>query len=312
MLGGVAHPRFARRHRRDHVARVSTNPDLAGETWAVRSRASSAAARRAVGTGASSVMLTVVQPGPLAQSCLDRAEEAVLDVERSCSGIHPLSDLALANAAPDRWHSISATLAAAIEEAERAHRETGSLFDPRRAAPQAGGFDCTAPWRPQVILRRGGWRAHLGGQPLDLDGISRGLGVRSAAAELAAAGQGYLVDAGDDGALGGVGPNGGGWRVGVESPRDPTEVVLVLELTDVGCATSSIPGADGDDTAVTVVDSDPAWALVLSSALLRGGTDRIRNRADHLGVAVAWIDRSGTVGTSTAMDRFVTWRRPGD
>jgi len=307
---------------------------------------------------ASSITLSVVRPGPHAESCLERAEEIVRDVERTCSRFDPTSALSRANAEPDRWHDVPATLAAAIEEATRAHRETGGLFDPRvldtllgwgydRSLPFAegrverdqAGADGVAPprrpndatpWRPEVDEQGGEWRVHLGGHPIDLGGIGKGLAVRWAAAELAGAGLGYLVDAGGDGAFSGVGPDGGGWRVGVEDPAGGTEPVLVLDLTNTGCATSSIrlrrwlangepvhhlidprtrrPGGDGL-AAVTVVAPDPAWSEVWSKTLFLAGAAGIRARADELGLAAAWVDLDGTVGTTTAMDSMVIWRR---
>lgn len=308
---------------------------------------------------ASPITLTVTEPGPHAPAALDRAEEIMRKVERACSRFDPASPLSRANAAPDCWHDVPATLAAAITEAERAHRETGGLFDPRvltrllswgydRSLPFASGSvardvdrpsDRTAdaadlpgstPWRPEVRRDHGQWRVHLGPLPIDLGGIGKGLAARSAAAALAGAGRGYLVDAGGDCALGGVGADGGGWRIGVEDPAGGAEPVLVLELTDTGCATSSVrlrswrangepvhhlidprtsrPGGSGL-AAVTVVDPDPAWSEVLSKALFLGGAEGIGARADHLGLAAAWVGRDGALGTSAALDPLVIWRR---
>ena len=303
---------------------------------------------------ASPITLSVVAPGPRAQSCLDRAVEVVRDVERTCSRFDPASALSRANAEPDRWHDVPATLAAAIGEAEHAHCATDGVFDPRvletllewgydtslrfagghlahqcpDVAPVAPRPDHTAPWRPRIVQRHGAWRVHLGGTPVDLGGIGKGLAVRWAAAQLAPAGPGYLVDAGGDCALGGLGPEGGRWRVGVEDPAGG-EHLAVLELTDTACATSSIrrrrwvahgqpvhhlvdpvtrrPGGVGL-TAVTVVAPDPAWAEVWSKTLFLAGAAGIRARADDLGLAALWAHQDGTVGTTQAMDSWVIWR----
>ena len=302
---------------------------------------------------ASSITLSVTTPGRHAETCLDRAEAIFQDVEHTCSRFDPNSALSRVNANPRSWHDVPATLATAIEEAARAHRETDGLFDPRildvllgwgydrslpftdghverdrTGAPRPAGG--TAPWHPEIVERRGEWRVRLGGNPIDLGGIGKGLAVRWAAAELSGAGRGYLVDAGGDCAFGGVGPDGGGWRVGVEDPAGEVEPVLVLDVSNTGCATSSIrlrhwladgkpvhhlidprtrkPGGEGL-AAVTVVAPDPAWSEVWSKTLFLAGTAGIRARADELGLAAAWVGLDGTVGTTAAMDALIIWRR---
>ncbi|WP_024286580.1 FAD:protein FMN transferase [Cellulomonas sp. KRMCY2] len=306
---------------------------------------------------ASPVTLSVVDPGPQAQDCLDRAEQIVREVERTCSRFDPTSALSRANDEPDRWHTVPATLAAAVQEAGRAHRESRGLFDPRildvllrwgydRSLPfESGSVDrdgladaaggavragSADPWQPEVVQDGHEWLLHLGGRPIDLGGIGKGLAVRWAAAALDGAGRGHLVDAGGDCALSGAGPDGGSWRVGVEDPAGGPDPVLVLEVTDTGCATSSTrlrhwraggervhhlvdprtrrPGGAGL-AAVTVLDPDPAWAEVLSKCLFLAGAAEIRDQATDLGLAAAWVGLDGTVGTTTAMERSVTWRR---
>jgi len=318
---------------------------------------------------ASEITLRVEQPGRHAQSCLDRAEEIFREVERTCSRFDPTSALSLANTQPQWWHEVPPTLAVAIQEASRAHVETGGLFDPRiHDALVAWGYDRSlpfadgdvvrdaddlraiaaprepdlpvprgqddastdaAPWRPQVIARGDRCRINLAGRRVDLGGIGKGLAVRWAAVELAGAGAGYLVNAGGDGAFGGIGPEGGGWRVGVEDPAGGTEPVLVLELVDTGCATSSVrlrhwladgtpvhhlidprtglPGGEGL-AAVTVAAQDAAWSEVWSKTLFLAGAAGIRERAERLGLAAAWVGTDGAVGTSAAMDPLVIWR----
>ena len=307
---------------------------------------------------ASPVTLTVVGPGSAAVACLDRAERVIREVERTCSRFDPTSALSRANDAPDRWHVVPASCATALAEAARAHDETHGLFDPRILDVLVGwGYDRSLPflaggvetdpagigplissgavepmpaWRPQIVEHDGTWRVHLGGRPVDLGGIGKGFAVRWAAAELARAGAGYAIDAGGDCAFGGIGPGGGGWHVGVEDPADPDGFILVLDVTDTGCATSSTrlrrwhvggsqvhhlvdprtrrPGGDGL-AAVTVVAADPAWSEVWSKSLFLTGSGGIRARAEQLGLAAAWVQDDSTVGTTTALDSTVIWRR---
>lgn len=299
---------------------------------------------------ASPVELRVVDPHPHAATCLERAELVVLEVARHCSRFDPTSALSRANAAPDAWHAVPGMLADAVLEAERAHRETDGLFDPRvldsllawgydRSLPFAEGDVTTAAsapamslverWRP--MTRPGARPAlRLGGRPIDLGGIGKGLAVRWAAAELAGSGASWLVDAGGDEYLGGAGPAGNGWRVGVEDPLGGTSPVLVLAVRDAGCATSSTrlrrwtsagtpvhhlvdprsgrPGGAGL-ASVTVVGPDAAWAEVWSKTLFLAGAGAIGTAAQDRGLAAAWVTTDGIVGTSPAMDPLVVWRR---
>lgn len=313
---------------------------------------------------ASPVTLRVVEPGPDAPAALDRAEAVIRDVERTCSRFDPASALSEVNARPGEWHEVPATLALAVVEADRAHRATGGLFDPRIVDTLlAWGYDQTLPsadgplavgrlaavgggrgtvvhasypparWTPEVHQDGSSWLLYLDGEPIDLGGIGKGLAVRWAAAHLAGTGAGWLVDAGGDGAVGGVAhveDRGAPWRVGVEDPAGGDEPVLVVETTDTAYATSSVrrrrwradgavvhhlvdprtrrPGGRGL-AAVTVVGGDPAWAEVWSKTLFLAGAATVRACADALGLAAAWVGLDGSVGTTAPMDHLTLWRR---
>jgi thiamine biosynthesis lipoprotein len=310
------------------------------------------AAERRLEAMASPVTLLVVDPDHEAEAALDRAEAVIRDVERTCTRFDPESPLSRANAAPDAWHVVPSTLAQAVQEASRAYTLTAGLFDPRvlevlLAWGYQGGAPADVPvgdgvtgatrapadhgpWRPRVVQRDGVWHLNLGGRPIDLGGIGKGLAVRWAADALAGAGSGLLVDAGGDVALAGRSPDGELWNVGVEDPSGGTDPVLVLAVTDTGCATSSTkklrwraggrpvhhlvdprtgePGGAGL-AAVTVLHPDPAWAEVLTKQLFLAGASAVRRRAEAQQVAAAWIGVDGSVGTSPALDPLVIWRR---
>ncbi len=333
---------------------------------------------------ASTVELRVVDPSPAADAAMDRAEAVVLEVARRCTRFDDDSALSRMNRDPGSFHLVPAVLADAIEEAGRAHRASDGLFDPRvldtllewgydrtfadvvaqtttgaAAGPTGLPVDLLdetpvesvpAPrprpaWDP-VVLPGNGRRMARPGAALDLGGIAKGLAVRWAAAELAGSGASVLVDAGGDLMLGGGGPDGTGWRVGVEdphaedvattdpgvdeaSPSSPEPPVLVLELTDLGCATSSVrrrrwrsaggwvhhlvdprtslPGGAGL-ASVTVVHADPAWAEVWSKTLFLVGEDDVAREAERRGLAAAWVSADGRIGSSAAMDPYVLWR----
>ncbi len=184
----------------------------------------------------------------------------------------------------------------------------------------------TAPWAPG--LDRHHRAVAVGPVPIDLGGIGKGLAVRWAAHLLFEAGAGYLVEAGGDCALSGPGPDGGPWRVGVEDPLGGSEPVAVLEVTDIGCATSSLRkrtwqvdgrqvhhlvdprtgiSADTGLRSVTVLDSDPARAEVWSKALLIAGRHRIAELAHAKVLPALWVDESGRLEASEAIRDDIIW-----
>jgi thiamine biosynthesis lipoprotein len=139
----------------------------------------------------------------------------------------------------------------------------------------------------------------------------------------------FLIDAGGD-CVYGHGPDEGPWRIGVEDPAGGRDPVAVLEVADGGCATSATrvhswrvggrsvhhlidphtgrPGG-GALRSVTVVGTDPADAEVWSKVLFLR-RNRIGRVAEKRGLAALWIDSDGRIGMSSAMARFVIWRRP--
>jgi len=309
---------------------------------------------------ASDVELRVVGPRPGALAALERAAAAIRGVATHLTRFEPSSALSRANASPSTWHLVPDELAEAVRAAEEAHRTTGGLFDPRVLGTLlAWGYDRTfeevvsrgardglrrdpdaarragpalvpaGPWAPVVLPAADGGLLHLGGTAIDLGGIGKGLAVRRAAAELADAGVAVLVDAGGDEWLGGAGPDGDGWLVGVEDPHGGDAPVLVLAVTDLGCATSSIrrrrwladgapvhhlvdprtgrPGGPGL-ASVTVLDADPAWAEVWSKTLFLAGATEVEAQAHVRGLAAAWVTERGQVRVSAAMEPHVVWR----
>ena len=303
---------------------------------------------------ASDIEVRVVAPGPGAAQAVDAACAAIRSVATHLTRFEAAAALSVVNARPSSWHLAPPELAEAIEEAERAHRLTGGLFDPRVIEELvAWGYDRTfdeiapgpgagpgrapgdarpprAPWRPVVLPGEGRRLVHLGGAPIDLGGIGKGLAVRHAAAALAGAGTAVLVDAGGDQWLGGPGPDGDGWRVGVEDPHGGDDPVLVLSVADTGCATSSVrrhhwvtadgtavhhlvdprtgrPGGPGL-SAVTVLHPDPAWAEVWSKTLFLAGAVEVEAQAQVRNLAAAWVTDTGQVRVSPAMEPFVLWR----
>lgn len=269
-------------------------------------------------------------------------------VAASCTRFDPTSPLMRANAAPGEWHVLPASCVAAISEAYAAYRRTDGRFDPRvlrdlvglgytealsfaEGAPEAPVGRprrrlVPPPWEP---LFRGEDEVHLGGQPVDLGGIGKGLAVRWAADALRGACDDHLVVAGGDCSCAGSAPDGGPWRVGVEDPAGGDAPLAVLGLSDIACATSSVrlrrwkaggqevhhlidprsglPGGRGL-AAVTVVAGDPADAEVWSKVLFLAGHRQVATVAERQELAALWVGADGTVACSEAMARYVVWQ----
>jgi thiamine biosynthesis lipoprotein len=283
------------------------------------------------------------------RAALRRALRVFSSVDTTCTRFDPDSPLMRANAHPDRWHTVPHLLYEVVMESHRAYERTGGRFDPRvlgdlvrlgydRSFAFAGGaVDCSHPsgirrlpgrWRPRF---RGGPRPelHLGGVPIDLGGIGKGLAVRWSAQALSDEIDSFLIDAGGDCLAHGPGPGGDGWRVGVEDPLGPGPLV-VLDLVDQACATSSTrvrhwrsagrpvhhlidprsgkPGGRGL-VAVTVVADDTAEAEVIAKSLFLNGSHGIAHEARRRNVAALWIEEDGTVGEGRRMSDHVLWRR---
>ncbi len=279
---------------------------------------------------------------------VDRALGVFETVAATCTRFDPASPLMVANADPDRWHSLPPTCASAIAEAHAAYLRSEGRFDPRVLEDLVGlGYTASLsfagggaaapagrarrrvvppPWQPRF---RGRDEVHLGGRPLDLGGIGKGLAVRWAAETLRSVSDDHLVEAGGDCTCSGHAPDGGPWRVGVEDPAGGSAPLAVLGLADASCATSSVrlrrwtagdrvvhhlidprtglPGGPGM-AAVTVVAGDPAEAEVWSKVLFLSGRQSVAGEAARRGIAALWVTTDGAVACSEPMARYLVWQ----
>jgi thiamine biosynthesis lipoprotein len=303
---------------------------------------------------ATRVTVRVAGPHPGAASALASARAVFARVEGACTRFDPGSPLMRANADPAVWHTVPEECYLAVAEAARAHEETDGLFDPRVLDTLVAlGYDRTLPFRAGVTLTGTGRRLtgrepadpprwqpglnrdsrsiRLGPHRVDLGGIGKGLAVRLAAQALARAGGGHLIEAGGDCHVAGDGPDGDGWRIGVEDPAGGVDPVAVLRVTDTGCATSSLRvrswrvggatvhhlidprtgrSAEGGLRSVTVLDPDPARAEVWSKSLLIAGRQDIAELAARRRLPALWVDENGRLGASAAMTPYVIWTVP--
>jgi thiamine biosynthesis lipoprotein len=271
-------------------------------------------------------------------------------IAESCTRFDSTSALMRANANPLQWQHVGEPCFTAIVAAYDAYQDTGGRFDPRiLRALRALGYDrsfafdaapaktpaATADPRPTSALL---WEprfdpellmVQLGPDPIDLGGIGKGLALRNAADLLRAASPYFLLEAGGDCVVGGAGPLGDGWAIGVEDPSGGAVPVAVLTMTDQACATTStrirnwraggkqvhhiIDPRTGEPSdrglvAVTVVGPDPATAEVWSKSLFLSGRDEIADAADAAGQHTLWITEDGMLEMTESMTAHVTWR----
>jgi thiamine biosynthesis lipoprotein len=180
------------------------------------------------------------------------------------------------------------------------------------------------PWRPR--FDEDTRSVFVGPDPVGRGAIGKGLAVRWAAARASELCQAFVLDAGGDCYLHGRAPDGQPWRIGIEDPRGRPAPLAVLAVSGAACATSSIrlrrwqagrrtvhhlidprtgePGGDGL-LAVTVIESDPARAEILSKVMFLHGSDGIREATET--VAAAWVDATGALHLSDAMRPYLIW-----
>lgn len=206
------------------------------------------------------VTIVVVRAGgaepPDEQPVVERALDWFRQIEATCSRFNADSELSRL-CAPDRVGApvrVSVMLLEAMRFALALAEETRGAFDPtigRRM--EAEGFNVEY----RTGERRRSFEADSGhasyedvtldtvngtislARPLmlDLGAVAKGLAVDLAARELGTF-ENFAIDAGGDVYVrGGVGGNGS-WRIGIRHPRDETQFVETLAVTDAAVCTS--------------------------------------------------------------------------
>lgn len=174
----------------------------------------------------------------------------------------------------------------------------------------------------------------LDGHRIDLGGVAKGLAVDRAVALLSDAGSGALVEAGGDLAVVGAGPDAGAWNIDVEDPLGrglERDAVAVLSVENAAVATSSVRhrswrrggqpvhhlidpltglSADTGLAAVTVVADSAVAAERWTKALFLAGSAAIRDEAESRRIAALWVDGTGSLSWSSALDAHLIWRSP--
>jgi thiamine biosynthesis lipoprotein len=164
-----------------------------------------------------------------------------------------------------------------------------------------GAFDIRVGADPRVVPREG-----LG--PIDPSGLVKGWALQRAGEQLRRAGLGrFAINAGGDVITAGRPTPDAGWRVGIQHPWQRDKVALVLEVSDLGVATSGRyergdhildPRTGMPATklqSVTVVHADLALADGYATAALVLGDE-----------GAAWLAERGLAGLTIDNDEMVT------
>ncbi len=293
---------------------------------------------------ASALSLTVIEDHPARRSLAERAWSAVRDEfeasEAAMSRFRDDSDITRLNKVAGLSGSmvVDRRLAIALHACDRAHRVTDGRFDPRvidrleawgyRGAPLGAVTSAALGSTARIVERVDRGRVRVP-HPADLGGIGKGLALRWAAARIEGHGvRRYLLDAGGDIVVRGVGPDDDPWQIGIEDPDSGPDPLAVVAVSDGAIATSSIrrlrwevdgrvrhhlvdpaTGEPADDglVAVTVAGADPAWAEVWSKSLFIAGRDRIAEVARSRGLAAWWVDRDGGIEMTPAARFRTIW-----
>lgn len=275
---------------------------------------------------------------PSVALAIARAVEADFEAsEQAMSRFRPTAELVYLNGHLGEWTEVSPKLYTALATSLRACRRTGGLFDPRilrqleaygYAGASSGGSAVAQKAGTTWLERQPRLRRVRTMTALDLGGIGKGLGVRWGAAIARHVSGNFLLNAGGDLVALGCGPEGHGWQVGVEDPRNPKDMIAALHLPSGGAVcTSSVarrrwqhdghtvhhlidprtgrPGGQGL-LSVTVIGQEPAWSEIWSKALFLQGGDAIAEASRNL--AALWVTDDGQVRHSDPAAPFVFWR----
>ncbi|KEO84873.1 FAD:protein FMN transferase [Tumebacillus flagellatus] len=186
------------------------------------------------------------------QHQLDLAFAAFSAVERVCSRFDPDSELRRLCEIVGEPVPVSGLLFEAVRFAWEVADMTHGVFDPtighrmehagftrnyltgEKTAPQA-----LEPATYRDLLLNEENRTILLKKPLrlDLGAVAKGLAIDLAAQGLRRAG-GFLINAGGDVYAGGRNEHGELWRVGIQHPAHPDEIITSLTLTDSAVCTS--------------------------------------------------------------------------
>lgn len=171
------------------------------------------------------------------------------------------SELCQLNDSTGTWFRASSELYDLVREAVELYRRTDGLFDPTILnALQQAGYDRTmdailasAPLMTTMLVQPTASRLRYAqldpvsssiylpaGAQIDLGGIAKGWIAEQAVLLLAEYSQACAVSTGGDMAFHGFPVGENGWQISLEDPRDPENILAILQVKSGAVATSSV------------------------------------------------------------------------
>jgi thiamine biosynthesis lipoprotein len=211
----------------------------------------------------------------------NRAFRWFAEVERLCSRFDEASELRRLCRAVGAPVPVSPLLFGALNLALHVARLTNGALDPTigRAMEQAGFVtnyltgervasgppaDAHGSYRDIVLDEDGHTVTLLSPLALDLGAVAKGLAIDLAARELSGL-PGFIVNAGGDIYASGISAGGQPWQIGIRHPRDHSEILTWLRITDAAVCTSGDyerPLAAGDGHHIMVPGGGSACSAV--------------------------------------------------
>ena len=261
----------------------------------------------------------VAAQGSLAEEGMRAARDVIEEGERRFSRFQYASELSQLNRSAGQWFNASIEMMDVLQKALKFLDVTNGLFDPSvlpdlirvgydRSMDEIRAQDGVVPFvvsdrKPKADFREmeldlNSSRVRLPkSMQLDFGGIAKGWIVDQAVILLSRYSEACAVNAGGDMRFIGHSPVGLGWPVELEDPRDPSQSIARLTVTNGAVATSSLTKrtwkqgevnrhhlidprtgepAQSDWLCATVIADDAVTAEVFAKALLIGGPTEAR------------------------------------
>jgi FAD:protein FMN transferase len=290
----------------------------------------------------------VATDGSRAKDGMQAARVAIEVGERRFSRFQQESELSQLNRSAGHWFNASREMMDVLQKARHFFNATNGLFDPSILPDLIrAGYDrsmdeiraensivssAASERTPKADFREmeldlNSSRVRLPkDMQLDFGGIAKGWIVDQAVTLLSHYSDACAVNAGGDMRFIGRSPIGLGWPVELQDPRDPSQSIARITVTDGAVATSSAAKrtwkqgeksrhhlidprtgepAQSDWLCTTVIADDTITAEVYAKALLIGGPAEVEKLTAHANIVYLVVDREGTLHGSPNSQEYV-------
>ena len=295
----------------------------------------------------------VAAQGSSAQQGLQAARETIEAGEQRFSRFREDSELSQMNRAAGQWFTASPEMMDILQKARHFFDVTNGLFDPTVLPDlMRAGYDrsmdeiralpgpvisAMSERKPKADFREmeldlTSSRVRLPkDMQLDFGGIAKGWIVDQAVTLLSRYSNACAVNAGGDMRFIGYSPIGLGWEVELEDPRNPSQSIAKLTVTDGAVATSSVTKrvwkqgeqmrhhlidprtgepAQSDWLCATVIAGDTVTAEVYAKALLIGGPAEAGELTAKNNIVYLMVDGEGNLHGSPNSQEYAHEHEP--